>query len=226
MSTTYGTLKARVANVLQDPSAHTFTATMVNELIQSALIEVGRIAPEQFTEDLTPVANQIKYAVRSADFLAVAVPEIEVMRVEVWDASQSPDQFIMRVNPAGREWGGQDSGWYVWGGELYLPTRVVIGLVGHETEYVVRVWGYSPYVLPGDDADVIAISSDVEQALIWYIRLEAIDMLLASRDLFTQWQTRSGNTDLTPAGLMNQRSLAAQEWRSRSRALTRLRSEV
>jgi len=226
MSTTYGALKTRIATALQDPSARTFTAALVAELIQSALVEVGRIAPEQFTEDLTPVENQIAYAVRNAAFDGAAVPEIEVMRVEVWDASQSPDQFVSRVAPAAREQGGQDSGWYVWGGTLYLPTRVVSGLVGYEAEYVVRLWGYSPYVPPSDDADVVAVSSEVEQAMVWYIQLAALDMLLASRDLFSQWQTRSGNTDMTPAGLMNQRSLAAQEWRSRSRAISRLRSEV
>lgn len=226
MSTTYGTLKTRVATVLQDPNARTFTAGLISELILDALVEVGRIAPEQFTEDLTPVANQIVYAVRSADFAAVAVPEIEVMRVEVWDASQTPEAFVARVQPASREWGGQDSGWYVWGGELYLPTKAVKGLVGHESDYVIRVWGYSPYVMPSDDADVIAVSSEVEQAMLWYIRLSSIELLLASRDLFSQWQTRSGNTDMTPAGLMNQKSIAQQEWRTRSRNIQRLRSEV
>jgi hypothetical protein len=226
MSTTYGALKTRVALVLQDPSSRTFTASLVAELIQSALTEVGRVAPEVFTEDLTPVANQIKYAVRSAAFSAATVPEIEVMRVEVWDASTTPETFVQRLNPASREWGGQDSGWYVWNGELYLPTRVVRGIAGYESEYVVRLWGYSPYVPPTDDADVIGVSSEVEQAMIWFIRLEAIDMLLASRDLFSQWQARSGNTDMSPAGLMNQRSIAEQAWSRRSRAIQRLRSEV
>jgi hypothetical protein len=226
MSTTYGALKTRVATILQDPNARTFTDGMIEELILSALVEVGRIAPEQFSEDLTPVANQLTYAVRSADFSAVAVPEIEVMRVEVWDGSTTPETFVSRINPASRELGGQDSGWYVWGGELYLPTRFAKGLVGYESDYVIRVWGYSPYVMPVDDVDVIAVSSEVEQAMLWYIRLEAIELLLASRDLFTQWQARSGNTDMSPAGLMNQKSIAEQAWARKSKAIQRLRSEV
>lgn len=226
MSITYGALKTRIATVLQDPNARTFTDGLIEELILSALIELGRIAPEQFTEDLTPVANQLTYAVRSAAFSAVAVPEIEVKRVEVWDGSVAPEAFVSRVNPASRELGGQDSGWYVWGGELTLPTRVVAGLVGYESQYIIRLWGYSPYVLPVADADVIAISSEVEQAAIWFCRLEAIELLLASRDLFTQWQTRSGNTDMSPAALMNQKSIAEQAWARRSRAISRLRSEV
>lgn len=226
MSTTYGALKTRVATVLQDPNARTFTAGLIEELIQSALVEVGRIAPEVFTEDITPVADQLSYVVRTTDFAGEAQPEIEVMRVEVWDPTQTPDAFVSRIPPASREWGGQDSGWYVWNGELYLPTRVVKGLEGYEAQYVIRVWGYSPYVKPTADADVIAISSDVEQAVIWFCRLEAIDLLLASRDLFTQWQTRSGNTDMSPAGLMNQRSIAEQAWARRAKAIQRLRSEV
>ena len=227
MSTTYGELKTRVATVLQDPSAKTFTEALVEELVQSALVEVGRIAPEQFTEDLTPVANQLTYAVRSDDFDGEAVPEAEVMRVEVWDPTQDPERFIFAVQPAATEFArGGDSGWSMWGGQLTLPTRVVSGLIGYESQYVVRLWGYSPYVQPVDDSDVIGVSKEVEQAMVWYIRLEALEMLLASRDLFTQWQTRSGNVDMTPAGLMNQKSIAEQAWMRRSRAIQRLRSEV
>lgn len=226
MSVTYGALKTRAAVMLQDPNARTFTAGLISELLQSALIEVGRIAPEQFKEDLTPVANQMKYAVRSAAFVGAAIPEIEVKRVEVWNADTLPETFITSVPPSSNEAIRADSGWVLWGGELYLPTRTIKGLVGHEGDYVIRVWGYSPYVLPASDADVIAISKEVEQAALWFVRLEAIDLLLASRDLFTQWQTRSGNTDMSPAALMNQRSIAEQSWMRRSRSIARLRSDV
>lgn len=311
MSITLGELKTRVAAALQDPSARTFTSAMIGELITAALVEVGRIAPEQFVEDLTPVANQLTYQLRSNEFgivsysltgvaatdlftsvahglsagdavrlsgltggtglststtyfviatdltvdafklstslsgtavnfttdltvgtwahfgAGVAVPEIEVMRVEVWDASQAPDTFVTWVHPAATEYArGSDSGWSVWNGTLYLPTRTVLGMAGYELDYVIRVWGYSPYSHPDIDSDVIAVSKDIEQAMVWYCKVEALDLLLASRDLFTQWQTRSGNTDMTPAGLMNQRATAEQMWRTRSRSIQRLRSEV
>jgi hypothetical protein len=227
MSTTYGELKTRVATALQDPNARTFTVGLIEELITAGLVEVSRIAPEVYTEDITPVANQLTYVCRSADFSGVAVPEIEVMRVELWDGSQTPEAFVAKVSPASQNTsGGQDSGWYVWNGTLFLPTRTVRGLVGHESDYIIRTWGFSPYVMPSADADVIAISPAVEQALVWYTRLEAIDLLLASRDLFTQWQTRSGNVDTSLAGLMNQRSIAEQAWARRSRGIQRLRSEV
>lgn len=226
MSTTFGALKTRVALVLQDPDGKTFTTSMVAELIQQALVEVGRLVPEQFVEDLTPVDNQMQYTLRS-DVFSSAVPEIEPVRVEVWDASTSPDTFIQTIPPAATEFArGADSGWVVWGGQLKLPTRFITALVGHDTDYVIRVFGYSPYAPPVDDADVISISAEAEAALVEYCHLLSLRMLLASRNLFTQWQTRSGNTDMSPAALMNEKNIAQSEWRIRSRSIQRLRSEV
>jgi len=225
MSTTFGELKTRLSLVLQDPSRRTFTEPLIEELIFAGLTEVGRLAPEQFTEDLDPVDNQLTYAVRSVAFSAAAIPEIELMRVEVWDTSTDPESLIARVPEAGLEFSTADSGWSMWGGALTLPTGTVRGLVG-QTNYVVRVWGYSPYVQPVDDADVMSISKDVEAALLVYAQLEGLRMLLASRNLFTQWQTRTGNTDLTPAGLMNEKNIAESSWRSMSRQITRLRARV
>lgn len=230
MATTRGALKARLAVLLQDPSARTFTAGMLEELIRSALAEVSRIAPEQYTEDLTPVANQVTYLLRSAAFGAVEQQEIEVMRAEVWDVSKTPQQFVARIDPAfAQPVSGVDSGWYSWNGLLYLPTRTVSALVGREATHRIRVWGYSPYVVPTADSgagSAINVSDQVEQAMLWFCRLEALGLILASRDLFTQWQTRSGNSDVTYAGLMNQRSIAESAWRVRARSIARLRSGV
>jgi hypothetical protein len=119
-----------------------------------------------------------------------------------------------------------DGGWYTWNGSLYLPTRAVRGLVGYELDYLIKVWGYSPYATPSDDDDVMAVTKQVENAMVAYSRLTAIDMLLSSRDLFTQWQARSGNTDTTLAGMVNQRSVAEQAWMRRAHAIGRLRSRV
>ena len=309
MSTTFGELKNRVSTVLSDPDHVVFTEPLVEELIQSALVEVGRIAPEQFVEDLTPVDYQTEYQPRADTFSAVqvagitgeadtelftltnhgmndglavtfaslsggtglsttttyfvieaaddtfqlstsvggsaaafstdvtdatlqlvgsgtAVPELEVMRVEVWDTTQDPERFIYRIPPASYEYNSSDSGWSFWGGQLTLPGRVVNGLVGYDTSRVIRVWGYSPYVPPLADGDVVGVSHEVEQAMLWHCRYEALDMLTASRDLYTQWQTRPGNTDTSLAGLNQQKSFAEQTWVRRSRAITRLRSEV
>lgn len=313
MSTTFGALKTRVSTVLQDPDLRTFTEDLVEELCWSALVEVGRIAPEFYTEDIDPTEGTLAYQLRYApvdidvtveadtdavastahgltvgtrikftaltggtglslyttyyviqdtltdeefvdafkvsgtlngspvditvDYTATtsyrrlgsedAIPEIEVVRVEVWDPTQSPDRFVMSIPPASKQpMSGMDAGWSVWGGILTVPTRIAASMDQYLDQYVYRVWGYSPYLMPVADADVIAVSREVEQAMLWFIRLEAVELLLGSRDLFTQWQTRSGNTDVTPAQLMNQKSMAEQAWTRKSRAIQRLRAEV
>ena len=228
MSTTFGELKTRLSLVLQDPSQKTFTEALIEELIFAGLTEVGFLAPEQFTEDIDPVADQLAYALRSDDFVTGAPPEIELARVEVWDPTVSPEQLIATVPNAGLEYSSSDSGWSVWGGQLTLPRLTVLGLQGHEDDYVIRVWGYSPFVQPdaGDDDAVIGVSRDQEQAVIIYAQVEGLSMLLNNRNLFTQWQTRSGNTDMSPAALMNERNIARQAWREKSRLITRLRAKV
>jgi hypothetical protein len=226
VSVTLADLKIRVSRVLNDPDQKTFTSALVEELITAGLIEIGRIAPERFVEDIDFVAGQQAYPVRSVAFDAVAVDEIEVVRVEVWDFNTSPYTFRAVVPPASTEFTSSDSGWSFWGGYLYLPVRTMKAVSGLEDTYTLRVWGYSPYVLPDEDADVIGISKELEQAVIDFTRFEAINMLLASRDLFTQWQTRSGNTDISPAGLMNQWNVAEAQWRRKSRAIQRLRTAV
>lgn len=226
MSTTYGELKTRIATVLLDPSAKTFTTGLQAELAIAGLVELGRIAPSRYTEDLDPVANQMSYNLGTALF-ASAEPEIDVMRVEVWDPTTDPETFIYAVNPAGAENSlAGDTGWVVWDGVLTLPTRVIRGLQGHESDYVIRVWGYAPYAIPDSDDDVIPLSTQNEQAVVKFARVEGLELLLSNRDLFTQWQTRSGNSDVSPAGLMNQLSMARQDWRQYSRAISRLRSPV
>jgi hypothetical protein len=227
VSTTYGALKTRISAVLLDPSGKTFdTATLIPELVSAGLVELGRIAPSRYTEDIDPVANQLNYMLGSSLFTA-AEPEIDVMRVEVWDPTTDPDTFIYAINPAGAENSlAGDTGWVAWDGVLTLPTRVVRGLQGYEDTYVVRVWGYAPYAMPTADEDVVPLSVQNEQAVVKFARVEGLELLLSSRDLFTQWQTRSGNSDITTASLNQQLSMARADWRQYSRAISRLRSPV
>ena len=225
MSTTFGELKTRLGIVLLDPSAKTFTTSLLPELVTAGLVEVSRIVPAQYTEDLEAVANQLSYLLGTAIHPSGSV-DIEPMRVEVWDPTTDPDTFVTEVSEAGTEWSYHDSGWSFWNGYLTLPTNIVRGLQGHEDDYVIRVWGYAPYAIPDDDADVLPLSQEAEQAVIKFARVEGLELLLSNRDLFTQWQTRSGNSDISPAGLMNQLSMARSDWRQYSRAIQRLRSQV
>ena len=205
MGVTLGELKTRLSRTLKDPDGRTFTDDLQEELILSALTEVGRILPEMFTEDLAPVADQLTYQLRSNAFGVTqydltaeadddiitstahglqagdailfsdlvggtgldetttfyviddnldddtfsvsetlggtivditvdysagtwahlgggqAVPEIEVVRVEVWDPTQTPEAYIATVaDAASAPVKGGDAGWSVWGGYLTL----------------------------------------------------------------------------------------------------------
>lgn len=227
MSITFSALKTAVSAALRDPDHKTFTAADVIDLINSGLAEVGRIAPRRFLEEITPVADQMSYIVLSGDFAGEANEDIEVVNVEVWDGSQSPPLQKAVVNPAHAEYiRNSDNGWTLWGGTLYIPTWVHSLIDGNEATYVIRVFGYAPYPELASDSDVLAASNEVKWALIWFCQMEALKRLMNERDLFTQWQTRAGNSDISPAGLMNAYNIARDEWRKRSRAISRLRSQV
>lgn len=225
MSTTGTALKTRIITVLLDPSAKTFTAGLQTELLIAGLVEVGRILPAQYGEVLTPVDDQGSYLLGTG-IGQDGSPDIEVQRVEVWDSTTTPESLIYAVNPASNEWDPSDSGWVYWGGYLYLPSRVVRGLEGYSAQYSIKVFGYAPYATPATDADVLPLSQQAEQAVVKFSRVEGLELLLSNRDLFTQWQTRSGNSDISPAGLQNQLSMARADWRQYARAIGRLRSRV
>lgn len=227
MSITFANLKTEVAEAVRDPDGLTFDDAAQGRIVKAALAEVGRVMPEMFQEDITPVADTLEYVLRSDDFGGAAVPEIEVTKVEMWDGDETPSIRYYSIPPGHSEYvNDTQAGWMVWGGRLYLPNWVHTLFDGQEGRFVIRVWGYSPYVEPTADGDIIPISTDAQWALVSYAQAEALQRLLAERDLFTQWQTRSGNTDISPAGLMNMLTGARDEWRRRSRALLRLRSVV
>jgi hypothetical protein len=153
-----------------------------------------------------------------------AVPEIEVLRVELWDGAQTPALQLSVIDPADGEYiNDSQAGWKLWGGILDIPRTVIINAAGNESTWLLKVWGYSPYAPLVDDADVNSMSSELEQALLIYCHVAGLRRLNASRELFTQWQTRSGNTDMSPAGLMNALNIAMEEWRHKANGIRVLR---
>ncbi len=227
MSATFAVLKTAVASAVRDSGYDTFLEAEVGDFVNAALSEVGRISPEQFHESITLVADTLEYTLLSGTF-DVAVPEIEVARVELWqNVTDGPDQRLAVVHPASRAWSADSqSGWVNWGGVLYLPHSVWSLFDGNEATYYLRVWGYAPFAELVIDADVANVSVEQKYATIAFARIEALERLNADRELFSQWQTRAGNSDISPAGLMNMLSIARDDWRRRKRELLRLRSAV
>lgn len=228
MTTTFANLKTEVAQALRDPSNKTFLDADVGDLVNVALAEVGRILPVHFQEDIDPVADTLEYDVQSTVFSGIA-PEVEIARVELWDETNTPHTRAMVVPPASAGYAADSqSGWSNWGGKLYIPSFVFNIVDGNEANYSYRLWGYRPYAQMSSDSDVFEGSAVAEAkwAVVQYATLEGLTRLVSERDLFTQWQTRSGNSDVSPAALMNSMNLARDTWRRKSRELYRLRAVV
>ena len=227
MSETFGVLKTELAEALRDPNSRTFTDSDLGRMVNTALMEIGRILPLPFQEDITPTVDTLEYVLQSNEFGGDPQPEVEVMHVELWDGTTLPATRIAVIQPAHSEYTpDRESGWTNWGGTLTLPRRVWSAIDGLEDDRTIRVWGYAPYPELTDDDDVANISSTAKWALISRAQVEAYRRLHNERDLFSQWQTRSGNTDISPASLASMLNSAAEEWRRQSRALLRLRSAV
>lgn len=219
--TSFVDLRTALSRALRDPGADTFVADTLNDLINTALVEVGRIAPTQFKQDITPVADTIAYRLRS-DVFSVAIPEIEVTRVEFWDNSVTPPRALFTVRPRKGEWSRATfAGWEVWNGTLNLTNDQAVFL--DPARHVIKVWGYSPYPPLVNDNDILPVSFSLEKALIAFCRVEALRRLSISRDLFTQWQSQPNNSDVSPAGLLSALANAEDEWKRRSRQLTIIR---
>ena len=221
MGNTFAQLKVLVARDIRDPDHVTFDDEAVGDLVNAGVNEVGRIAPERFMEDIVPVADTLEYQVR-AGIYATPVPEIEIRRVELWDNSTTPKRCIGRIVPASQgRLNASFMGWDLWGGMLRLTNAQEEQI--DPAKHVIRVDGYAPYPQLVDDTQDSNMSSECEFAVRDYARVEALRRLVGDRTLFVQWQSGSHGTDISPAALLSDLSVAEQRWERRSRKLTVLR---
>lgn len=151
--------------------------------------------------------------------------EIEINRVELWNIFEFPERPMGVIPPAAGEYVNySEVGWSFWSGTLQIPDRYVRAYGPTDTTgYALRVWGYAPYLQMASESDDIGMSAELQWALRAYCRVEALQRLVFERDLFSQWQIRSNNTDVSPAALMNSLSLAQADWNRRSRQIAVLR---
>ncbi len=160
------------------------------------------------------------FRVYSTTTFSDPVDEVEVMAVELRDNSGDRVRSWKHIDPqSAHPWGlaYSQAGWRVWGGVLYLPDRVV-DLIDPD-KHTIRVWGYSPFPPVVADNDVIPFGADREEALVIYCYVEALRRLIGNRALFTQWQTRSNNSDISFAGLASDFNMAQTEWKRRAGAI-------
>lgn len=215
---TFATLKTSVSRDLHDPGLLTFDDTAVGDFVNEGLAEIGRIAPFHFQDDIVPVQDELEYALHPSN----PGPEVELVRVEVWDASTTPNRFLRLLRPMSGEYSNTSAaGWFNWGGTLYLTNMSVTYI--DPLNHIIRTWGYAPYPPLVGDSDVVPLTNELTWALRSFCKVAALSRLSIERDLFTQWQTKSNNADVTPAGLMSALQSARDDWRRRSKAIAVLR---
>lgn len=212
--TAYSELQTLVSRDLADPSRQTFDVDAIKDFIQQGIAAIQRVAPDQFQEDLT--LNQVQNFPLRAAFFTVPLPEVRVVRVEVWRGTPLRFAFKIRAK-AGQPTRDSIAGWEVWNGSLEIPDYIAdqIGVLD-----VIRVWGYSPYTPISADADVVPLSPELELALRTFCRVEGLRRLTNSRVLFKQWQARSNNTDVTLGMLNSDLQVAEEDWKKLARAIT------
>src|SRR3972149_4908960 len=135
---TFATLLVTLATELRDPSNLVWSSTMLGRFINKALMDVGRVAPAQFAEQVNATTDVLEYTLTNGS------EWVEVTRVEVWDVAASPDAFVRLLRPLSNEYNIQTpTGWFVWIGKLYISASQAAELV--TGTHVLKVWGYAPY---------------------------------------------------------------------------------
>ena len=212
---TFATLLVTLATELRDPSNLVWSSTMLGRFINKALMDVGRVAPAQFAEQVNATTDALEYTLTNGS------EWVEVTRVEVWDVAASPDAFVRLLRPLSNEYNIQTpTGWFVWIGKLYISASQAAELV--TGTHVLKVWGYAPYAEASGSTAMP--TGEKEHAIIEGARVQAYKSLIASRNLFTQWQAQGISSDLSIAALMSELANAQDEYRRLLRSITTLRA--
>lgn len=204
--TTLAQLQTRLARDLRDPSNGTFSLAMLTDLLNDGVVELSRIAPKEFQEDITGDGGYA-YTLEQED--------ATVERVEIWTANSN--EFRVRVpNLYHAVNFNSQTGWEWWNETLYLPKAYGDFAT---SDYVVRVWGHAAYPLMESSGDDSGMNNDLEEALIEYGTLGGFELMLNERALFKQWQAQQNNTDAGMNSLISAVGLWQSKWERRRKQL-------
>jgi hypothetical protein len=202
-------IRTAVSRDLRDPDGETFTVDELNDLLNLAIVEVGRIYPKQQVEELTI----------DADGQSVFPTEAYALfRVEVLQEGQTPSGIPLNGLDASGE-----GGWDLHAGALYLPQFAARSLSADT--HSLRIWGYWPRELFSEDTDVLDGDADTEFAVRTVATLNGYQRLQNDRLLFQQWLTNTGNSDVSPNQLAQTADMYQSQWRemrNRLRTLQRV----
>lgn len=203
------TLRAALSRDLRDPDLSTFTEEELNDLLNLAVVEVGRVYPKQ---------QVLEIALDDDGQETFVTDAASIFRVEVLQEGYDPSGI-----PAnGSEYTAQ-GGWDLHAGNLYIPRFASRGFVA--ADHSLRIWGYWPRELFSDDADILDGDAECEYAVRTVSSLNGYQRLQNDRLLFQQWLTNTGNTDVSPNQLAQTADMYQSQWRemrNRLRTLQRV----
>lgn len=203
--TTLLELRTAVARDLRDSGFSTWSQSEIDDLVNLGIDEVSEVYPREVVDSASSISAGVKTYDLATDFT-------NIYRIDIY----STTTFRFTI-PHGIG-AGPNSGWELHGGILYLPPSVTF--TAGET---LRAFGYARYV----QLDAASSTTEMDARAIWgvrqFARSEGFQNLIADRTQFQQWQTASGNTDVTAIALAQLAANAQRRWDRARQRLRRMR---
>ena len=187
-----------MARDLRDPDANTFTDAELNDLLNYAVVEVGRVYPkEQVVELAAEQDAQNQWAIEA----------FTIFRVEVIQDSE-----VIFGIPQNTLVDAVEGGFDLHGGTLFIP-KYIADQIEYEGTKTLRAWGYWPRETFAEDTDVLDGNAEFEYGVRTVGALLGYQRLQNDRMLFQQWMTNTGNTDISPNQLAQTADMYQSQWR-------------
>jgi hypothetical protein len=202
------TLRGSLARDLRDPiPSKTFSTLELNDLLNQAMVEVGRIYPKELVRE---------YSISLDGQEQITCDASSVFRVEI--VRDGAVQGGIAQTDHGLH---SQSGWDLHGGILWLPlyARGPLKVADSPT---IRVWGYWDRELMYDDTDMADVDAEGEFGVRTYAALLGYQRLQNDKMLFQQWLTNTGNTDVSPNQLAQTADMYQSQWREMRQRFRRL----
>ncbi len=202
--TTLADLRTEVARALRDTSNATWSVAELDDMIGQGIDAIGAFYPREISQSVGTIATNT-YTYDGSAF----------NRIWRLSAYTSAGAFRYDIPP---NIGGADSGYELYGGIVYLPAGWSF-LAGD----TLRAWGYTGYVQLSAATSTTDLDTSGINALLTYCQVKAFGRLMFDRAQFQQWQSQSGNTDVTELVLAQTAAGYRADWRDEKSRLRRLR---
>jgi hypothetical protein len=212
--TTLTQLQTKVSRELRDTGNATFELALLTDYLNDGIVELSRIAPRRFQEDITPDGS-LSYPI-----LTTADPRVDVRRVEIWGTDTVRMLFTIPSSASSLQ-SNTEAGWRVWSGTLELPYAYATFLA--DSTYNLRVWGYAPYTKLVNGTDETDLDESGQQAVVEYAIMRAYEALANDRALFKQWQIAANATDISLAAILGAMDRFSRRWERQRRSLFEMR---